>query len=360
MPVTDPYATLGVSRDASIEDIKRAYRSLSKEWHPDKHKGDSRAEDRFKEINEAYEILSDQKKRRMFDQFGRTGNGSAGAGFGGFDFPGFGGGSISDLGDIFESFFGGRQRGTAVRDEGSDEETELVVDLVDVVAGVERDISFRALERCAACDGHGTAPGATMVTCSECGGTGQMTRTAQSFFGTIQQRTVCTVCGGSGRVPLKPCPTCGGEGRVASRRTVSVRIPAGISDGQTLRIRGEAGAGRRGAASGDLYVTVRVRPDKRFERENADIHSSATITVLDAILGAKVTVETVHGLVTLSIPEGTQPGQVFRIRGKGLPLLGTQRLGDHYVKVEVEIPKKLSRAERKLLEEWVDVRGKRM
>lgn len=357
----DPYSTLGVARDAPIEDIKSAYRRMSKEWHPDKHpstgSGQARkeAENRFKEINEAYETLSDPKKRQMYDQLGTVGGQGSGPGFGGFDFSGFTQG-MPDLGAVFESFFGGRSRPTDNREEGGDEEMEVTVELSEVVAGGEREVRLKTFERCAACDGGGSAPGATIITCSGCNGTGQVTRTMQSFFGTIQQRTVCPRCRGAGKVPSKPCPECGGEGRRAGHTTVRIRIPPGISDGQTLKIRGEGQAGRRGGVAGDLYVTVRVRSDARFEREGADVHSPMTINVLDALLGNEIAVETVHGPVTLRVPEGTQPGQVFRVKGKGLPVLGTHRLGDHYVTVAVEIPKKLSRAERKLVEEWRAVR----
>lgn len=355
--VSDPYATLGVARDASTEDIKRAYRRLSKEWHPDKHpstgSGQARkeAEERFKGINEAYEILSDPQRKQMFDQFGSTDGFRGGPSFGGFDFSGFTTG-IPDLGDLFEGFFSGRARGAPAREEGADQQVEVMIDLADVLLGTEQTVQLRTQDRCSTCGGSGVAPGGRMVTCAECGGTGQVVRTAQSFFGTMQQRTVCSACAGSGKVPSEGCTACHGEGRTAKRRDVRIRIPAGIGDGQTLRIRGEGEAGRRSAPSGDLYVTVRVRPDPRFERDGADVRSSITIPVIDAILGADAEVDTVQGRITLAVPESTQPGQVLRIKGKGLPVLGTGRHGDHYVTVHVDIPRKLSRAERKLLEEW--------
>lgn len=353
--VNDPYATLGVARDASSEDIKKAYRTKSKEWHPDKHKGDKEAEEKFKEINQAYEILTDPKKKQMFDQFGSTQNFNGGQGFNASGFSGFGNG-MPDLNDLFEGFFGGRGRRSAVREEGEDRQVEVTIDLADVLRGVEQTLTLRMLTACETCSGSGAAPGGKIVTCGECAGTGQVTRTAQSFFGAVQQRMVCSVCGGSGKVPSERCRTCSGEGRTMARHSVTVRIPAGIDDGQTLRIRGEGDAGRRKAGAGDLYVTVRVRMDGRFEREGADIRSTITIPVVDAILGSEATVETLHGPVTLSIPEGTQPGQILRIKTKGLPVLGTHRHGDHYVTINVDIPGKLSRAERKLVEEWRDMR----
>lgn len=323
---------------------------MSKEWHPDKHKGDKGAEERFKEINEAYEMLNDPEKRKRYDQFGDA-SFTGGQGFPGFDFSSFSSGGLGDFTDLFEGFFGGRGR-RATREAGEDLHVEVTVDLRDVLAGAEQSLALRTHVSCATCGGSGAAKGGTLITCTECGGTGQVTRTAQSFFGAIQQRVLCPICGGAGKVPSEKCKTCGGEGRVSGRQDVTVRIPAGIEDGQTLRSRGEGGAGRRGEAAGDLFVTVRIRPDPRFVREGTDVRSSLVIPVLDAILGAEKNVETLHGSLTLAIPEGTQPGQVLRIKGKGLPLLGTSRHGDQYVTVNVEVPKKLSREERKLMEEW--------
>lgn len=348
---------LGLSRDASPEDVKKAYRKYSKEWHPDKHKGDKGAEERFKEINEAYEVLSNPQKKQMYDQFGSTG-GPGGQGQGGFDFSGFGGGG-ADFGDIFESFFGGSQRGgrQTARTEGADREIEIAIDFKDVVTGVLLPVRIQKLAACGTCEGSGAEPGSKVVTCDNCGGTGQTVRTVNSFFGQIQQRGVCSKCAGAGKVPESPCRTCKGEGRLQQAVEVSIDVPAGIDDGQTLRIRGQGDAGIRGSAAGDLYVHIRVRPDARFKRDNADIRSEVSVPVIDAILGGEKEVETVQGPTTVQVPEGMQPGQVFRIRGKGLPQLGSSRHGDHYVTVNVEIPKKLSRAERKLLEEWKAIEG---
>ncbi len=348
----DPYSTLGISRDASPDDVKKAYRKMSKEWHPDKHKGDKSAEEKFKEINEAYEILNNPDRKQRYDRFGDAGSGNnGGQGFPGFDFSGFSSGGVNDFADIFDSFFGGRGR-QAQQKTGDDVHVEIVVDLQDIVLGIERAVQIRTRIACETCSGKGAAPGGSLITCTECGGTGQVTRTAQSFFGAIQQRIVCPNCAGAGKIPSEKCKTCGGEGRISGRRDVTIRVPAGIEDGQTLRLRGEGEAGRRSEPAGDLFVTVRVRPDPRFEREADDVRSTLTISALDAILGAEKEVETLHGNVTLAIPEGTQPGQVLRIKGKGLPTLGTQRLGDQYVLVNVEIPRKLSRGERKVVEEW--------
>ena len=350
----DFYDVLGVSRDASQEDIKRAYRRLSKELHPDKNDGGKDSEKKFKEVNEAYEVLSDEKKRKNYDQFGSTkGPFGGGQGPGGFDFSG---GNFSGFGDIFESFFGGQQRGTHGAQRGRDLEVAIEVDFRDVVNGAEHKMRIEKEITCDVCKGKGAAEGSKTVSCAECGGTGQVTKTAQSFFGVIQQRTVCERCKGSGKVPEKPCSKCHGEGRKHGHDEIRVKIPAGIHDGQILNLRGWGGAGPAGTQAGHLYVHVRVRPDKRFTRDGDDIRTQVSLPVTDALLGTQISVETVHGKVTLKIPEGTQPGQVFRLKGKGLPVLGTSRHGDHYVTVNIEIPKKLSKAEKKLVEEWREKR----
>lgn len=354
----DYYDILGLQRGASADEIKQAYRKLSKEWHPDKHRGDKKAEDKFKEINEAYEALNDPKKKQMYDQFGTTGTGSgAGSGFGGFDFSGFtGGGQRVDFSDLFEGFFGGGRRGQPREERGDDRELALTISFMESVSGVRRELNIRKLGACKTCGGSGAEQGATLVTCEECGGTGQIMKQSQSFFGLLQQSVLCPQCRGSGKVPEKPCKVCKGEGRVADDVTVTVNIPAGIADGQSLRIRGEGDAARQGGTPGDLYVRIRVEPDGRFTREGDDIKTDVTISVPDAILGTDISIETVHGLTTLKIPAGTQSGQIFRIKHKGMPVLNTSRFGDHYVTVTVEIPGKLSREERKLVEEWKKLR----
>ena len=359
------YTILGLQKTASAEDVKQAYRKLSKEWHPDKHKGDKKAEEKFKEINEAYEALSDPKRKQMYDQFGTTGSPHSGSGpsagsggFGGFDFSGFSGGQRVDFSDLFEGFFGGAggRRGRPREERGSDREVSITIVFPESVSGVRRSLRIRKLSACKTCQGSGAEPGARLVTCEECGGTGQIVRQSQSIFGMMQQSVVCPKCRGSGKVPQKPCKTCSGEGRIAEDETVTISVPAGISDGQSLRIRATGDAGRQGAAAGDLYVRIHVESDSRFERDGDDIRSTVTISVPDAILGAEIPVETVHTLTQLKIPAGTQSGQVFRIKYKGMPILNTSRFGDHYVTVNVEIPAKLSREERTLVEEWKRLR----
>lgn len=346
----DYYQILGLERGASADDIKKAYRKLSKELHPDKHKGDKGVENRFKEVNEAYEVLKDPQKKQQYDQFGSTG-GPGGQGFGGFDFSGFQQGDAGGFADIFENFFGGGGGRGARRKKGEDIEVEIAVEFMEAVQGMEREFTIEKMVSCTDCSGNGVQEGSKMNKCSECNGTGQVTRTQQSFFGAVRQSFVCPTCQGSGEVPENPCKKCSGEGRRQERANITVEVPAGVHDGQTLRIREQGNAGRRGEPAGDLFVHVRVREDTRFARNGDDIHTVETISAFDAILGTKISVDTVHGGVSLTIPEGTQPNQVMRIKGKGMPIVGTSRTGDHYVTVQVEIPKKLSKKERKALEE---------
>lgn len=355
----DYYAVLGLAKNASADEVKAQYRKLSKEWHPDKHKGDKKAEDKFKEINEAYEVLNDPKKKQMYDQFGAAGvNGGAGgfgggAGFSGFDFSGFtGGGQRVDFSDLFEGFFGGGRRGGPREERGADREVEIAIEFTESVTGMRREMQIKKLRTCDRCGGDGAEKGSKVITCPDCGGTGQIVKTSQSFFGMLQQSVLCPKCKGSGKVPEKACSKCDGEGRVSDVAKITIDIPAGIDEGQTLRVRGEGDAGRQGAAAGDLYVRIHVRPDARFVREGDDIKTSTAISVPDAILGTEISVETVQGSTTLKIPAGTQSGQIFRIKHKGMPVLNTSRFGDHYVTVTVEIPSRMSREERRLVEEW--------
>ncbi len=349
---------LGIDRNASQDDIKKAYRKMSKEWHPDKHKGEKEAETKFKEINEAYETLSDPKKKQMFDQFGHTGGGGGGAP-GGFDFSGFQGGfgDVGDISDLFENFFsGGGGRGAKKRTQGQDRSIAIEIDLKDVLEKKTVQVKLTRLRSCDVCRGSGAEKGSKTVTCKTCNGTGQVTRVTQSFFGSIQQRGVCSECQGAGTIPETACSTCKGDGRVSRSETVAIDIPAGIDDGQQLRLQGEGDAGLRGQPAGDLYVTVRVRPDSRFVRDGADTKSVVTVDAIDAILGADIEVETPHGKSTVTLPAGTQPGQVLRLKGKGLPELNRSRHGDHYVEITVDIPTKLSREEKRILEEWKKTR----
>ncbi|MCA9371080.1 MAG: molecular chaperone DnaJ [Candidatus Peregrinibacteria bacterium] len=351
----DYYSILGIEKSASAADIKKAYRNLSKQWHPDKHKGDKDAEAKFKEINEAYEVLGNEKRRKQYDTFGAAGgSGGGGQGFGGFDFSGFQQGDFGGFGDIFETFFGGGAggRGRTQRSQrGEDIQVRIAIEFAEVLHGCKKTIAISTFVSCTDCQGSGSQGGKT-VSCSECGGTGQVVKTAQSFFGTIQQAMMCRACNGAGQVPEKPCTTCKAEGRVQQKREVTIDIPAGIDDGQTLRITGEGNAGKHGTPAGDLFVIIQVKPDARFERHGNDIHSIISIPVVDAILGTDISVPTVHGNVILSVPAGTQPKQVLRMKGKGLPQVSSSRMGDQYITINIDIPQKLSRQEKKLMEEW--------
>lgn len=356
----DFYAILGVPRTASEGDIKQAYRKLSRELHPDKHKGDKTKEAKFKEVNEAYEVLSDAKKKQAYDQFGSADGNPFSSGFGGFSgsggFQGFDSSSFgSDLGDIFETLFtgaaGGAGRRTRPRNEGGRTvEVSMSIPLSEAFSGSERQVSIKTEIVCEECRGNGAERGSKTVTCTECKGTGHITKTSRSLFGMIQQSVLCPKCQGSGNVPEKPCKTCSGEGRTKKTKTVTIRVPAGILDGQALRITGEGEAGRRGSPAGDLYVRIHVAPDPRFERDGDDIRSTVTLALADAVLGTSMEIDTVHGKIDISVPAGTQPNQVLRIKGRGMPVLNTSRFGDHYVTMVIEIPKKLSREERENFE----------
>ncbi len=344
----DYYAILGVQKGSSDADIKQAYRKLSRELHPDKHKGDKSKEAKFKEVNEAYEVLSDPKKKAAYDQFGSAdaqGFGGFQGGFGGFDPSQFQG--MGDMGDLFDSFFGGGGKRRREADQsGRTIEVEMSIPFSESVTGSEHVVSIKANVVCADCGGSGSSEGAKMVTCAQCGGTGAIQKTARTIFGVMNQSTVCDACHGSGKVPEKPCKKCRGEGRFQDKKTVTIRIPAGIDDGQSLRLKGEGDAGRSGSKSGDLLVHIRVVPDARFTREGDDIRSTLSIKVIDAILGSDVDIDTVHGKSTISIPAGTQPGQVLRLKGKGMPLINSSRHGDHYVTIDVVIPTKLTKDEK--------------
>lgn len=346
----DPYSVLGLPQSAPLDDIKKAYRRLSKELHPDRHKGNKEAEKRFKQVNEAYEVLSDPQKKATYDRFGHTGGPGGGFG-GGMPFEGFSAEGFKDIRDIFEQFFGGEKHSSS-RGQGDDHHAEIEISFMDSAEGVDKIIKLHRIVSCGECGGSGGARDAEIVACKMCGGTGQTRRTARSFFGMIEQHVLCDHCRGSGRVPNVLCSDCRGEGRRRKSPEEMVRIPAGIADGQTIRISGKGDAGWRGGEPGDLFVTVRVLPDKRFMRDGDDVRSMVRVSLIVALLGGECPVDTVHGVETLKIPAGTQSHQVFRLRGKGMPIVGTARNGDHYVTVVVDIPTKLSCREREIIEEW--------
>lgn len=353
----DYYEVLGVQKGASDDDIKKAFRKLARQYHPDLHPDDKEAEAKFKEINEAYEVLSDKDKRAKYDQFGHAafdpsyGGAGAGGGFGGF----------SDMGDIFDSIFGGFGFGGGSRSSnpnaprrGADIETSVTIDFMEACTGKKVNVRLNRNEQCPDCHGTGAAAGTQPKTCPDCNGTGTRRVTQRTPFGNISQTTTCSRCGGKGKIVDTPCSKCGGKGQVRSAQDREVEIPAGVDDGQTLRVQGGGHAGINGGPSGDLHIRVDVRPDPIFERDGYDVWTEVPLTYTQATLGAEIIVPTVDGKVKYNVPEGTQAGTVFRLRGKGIRKLYRSDRGDHYVKVTVEIPKNLSKDQKAKLKAFED------
>jgi molecular chaperone DnaJ len=349
MAKRDYYEVLGVSRTASADEIKKSYRRLAMKHHPDRNKDDASAEGKFKEAKEAYEVLSDADKRATYDRFGHDGlSASAGAGgAGGFGAEGFG----DIFGDVFGDIFGGggRQRGGQVF-RGADLGYELRLDLEEAVSGDSVTIDVPTQVGCETCDGSGAKKGTEPVKCSTCGGVGQV-RMQQGFF-SIQQ--TCPACKGAGTTIGDPCPDCHGRGRVRKTKTLSVKVPAGVDDGDRIRLSGEGEAGRNGGPPGDLYVEIRVNPHKIFTREGADLACEVPISIATATLGGEVELPTLNGNVSLKVPGGTQSGKVFRLRGKGVTTVRDARQGDLFAKVAVETPINLSSEQKELLQKFDD------
>lgn len=353
----DYYQTLGVSKNASEDEIKKAYRKLAHQHHPDKQGGD---EKKFKEINEAYQILSDKAKRSQYDQFGTTfeGAGAYGpgeqSGFSGFDFNdifrGANGRGFQGFEDIFSDIFGSRTSERRV-ERGEDIAIDLEIEFIDSVKGVKKEVNLYKRNVCDECGGDGAQKGSSFQTCSTCRGTGKVTRTQRIFLGTFSQTTACDTCQGAGKVPEKKCPKCGGDGRVKADKTVTVNVPAGIRDTQTIKIEREGEAAPRGGVHGDLYVTVHVKPHPRFIRKEDDIVYDLELNFTQLVLGDKIKVPTLEGgEVKLKIPAGTPPGKVFRLKGLGVPHLGTRGTGDMYVRVKLKMPNSLSWDQKKMIE----------
>ena len=350
----DFYEVLGVEKGASAEDIKRAYRKLAGKYHPDRNPGDKTAEEKFKEIGEAYEVLSDDDKRARYDQFGHAGvdpnfNPNAGAGFGGFGGGGFGG--FGDLGDIFGDFFGGgssRATQNAPR-RGENVATRLELTFEEAAFGCEKEVSALRIENCGSCNGTGSADG-SVETCSHCRGTGQV-RTTQNFMGMQMQSTApCPRCSGRGKVIKTPCNTCKGKGKVRRTQKIRVKVPAGVDEGQSVRVRGEGCVGSNGGPNGDLLVEVLIREHPIFTRDGVDVLCEVPITFTQAALGAQIQVPTLDGKVSFDIPEGTQTGTTFTLPGKGIPYVGSsRRRGDELFTVVVETPTKLTKEQKDLL-----------
>ena len=354
----DYYEVLGVKKDATADEIKKAFRKLTKENHPDLHPGDKACEERFKEANEAYEVLSDEEKRKKYDQFGHAAfDPNAGFGGGGFgDFGGFGG-----FGDIFSDIFGGfggstRSNPNAPR-RGESVRASVNISFEEAAFGCKKEVTINKVESCPDCKGTGCAPGTTPEICPDCKGSGQVTVNQRTPFGVIQSSSPCSKCRGTGKIIHQPCKTCRGMGSIRRQHKVEVNIPAGIDDGQTISKPGVGNAGVNGGPAGDLLVTVIVRPHPRFERDGTSVLLEQEISYAQAALGSEVEVPTLDGKVKLTIPEGTQPGAVFRMHGKGIPYLRGGGRGDQFVTVNIKVPKNLTGSQKELLRQFAASMG---
>ena len=359
----DYYEVLGLGKGADEASIKKAYRSLAKKYHPDMNPGDAEAEMKFKEVNEAYEVLSNPEKKAQYDQFGHAAFDGSGAGAG---YGGFGGFSdFGDLGDLFGSFFGGgfgggssQRRNGPMR--GEDVSARIVVEFEEAVFGIKKDISYNRIQKCSDCDGSGAEKGTTAETCSACGGSGQRRVTQRIGGMTFQNTTTCDACRGKGKIIKKPCSNCRGTGYVKVTKKLSVNIPAGIDDGERIVLRGQGCDGRNGGPAGDLVITVNVRRHAIFERDGYNIFCEVPVTVAEAVLGAEIDVPTLDGekSVKYTIPEGTQYGTRFVLRQKGVPFINNKdRRGDLYFTVNVEMPKGLSEKQKEKMREFADLCG---
>lgn len=358
----DYYKLLGVNNNASQDDIKKAFRKLAHEHHPDKKHGN---EEKFKEINEAYQVLGDANKRAKYDQYGsafehgQAGGGAQGfEGFSGFSSDGFNV-NMEDLGDMFGGLgdmfgFGSARggQGRAKNKRGNDLEVVIAIDFLEAVFGIEKEMKLNKHVQCSHCHGNGIEPGAKIETCQTCGGKGQVNKIQRTIFGQMQVQMTCADCGGEGKTYSQKCSKCGGSGVLKEEVKIKVKIPAGIDDGQSIRLAGQGEAGQKGGGAGDLYLRIKVNKDKRFQREGYDILTKAEIGFTQAALGGKIEIETVDGRVTLKIPEGTQSGTVFKLKGRGVNRLHQGGRGDQLITVAVKTPTRLSKKQKQLLEEF--------
>jgi molecular chaperone DnaJ len=358
MAKRDYYEVLGLSREASEEEVKKAYRKLALQYHPDKNPGNKEAEDKFKEATEAYEILKDPQKRSTYDQFGHAGLSGAG-GFGGFDFQSF---DLSDalrafmrdfggFGGIFDDFFGTTTRTRRGYQRGQDLQVRLKLSLEEIAAGVEKKIKLKNLQKCEECEGSGAAKGSSKKTCPKCQGTGQVRRVSRSIFGQFVNVATCDYCSGEGAIIESPCPTCRGEGRTKGASTISVKIPPGVTTGNYIQMRSAGNVGHRGGPAGDVIILIEEEDHKDFQRRGDDIVHETLISFTQAALGDQIPIPTLDGKVELKIPPGTQSGKIFKLKGKGIPHLHGYGKGDELVRVLVWVPTKLSSEEKKLLDE---------
>lgn len=346
----DLYEVLGVGRSASEQEIKQAYRKLARQYHPDANPGDKNAEEKFKEVADAYEILSDPDKKARYDQFGHAGvDPNQGGGFGGFG--GFG--DAGGFGDIFEMFFGGgggQRRGGPQR--GADLRYAMTLTFEEAAFGTEKEIQIPRDETCTDCQGSGAAPGTHPTTCSQCQGSGQVKVTQRSPFGVIQTARTCSACNGEGRIIATPCPTCSGKGKVRKTKTLKINVPQGSEDGLNLRLSGDGEAGAKGGPPGDLYIVLQVKPHKFFQRDENDVYCEVPVTFVQAALGAEIEVPTLDGLVKMKIPEGTQTSTVFRLKGHGIPYRRGNGRGDQHVRIVLTTPTKLNEKQKQLLRQF--------
>ena len=366
----DYYEVLGLKKGASDDEIKKAYRKMAIKYHPDRNLNNKEeAEAHMKEINEAYDVLKDPQKKAQYDQFGHdaftAGGGGGAGGFGGFG--GFGGGGFSggfgDCGDIFDTFFGGGGRSQARRngpEQGADLRMDIELTFEEAAFGVEKELKVPRMENCTECGGTGAAKGTSPEECSNCHGTGQVQSYANTPFGRMVNSHVCERCGGSGKIIKTPCKECGGRGQKKVNKTIKVKIPAGIDEGQRIRVSGGGQAGKRGGPSGDLYVYVYIKKHELFTREGYDVLCEVPVTFVQAALGDTIEVPTIHGKVEMKVAAGTQSGTIMRLRGKGIPMLRRNGNGDQHVRIKVLTPQKLSSRQKELLKEFADLSGNKV
>ena len=357
----DYYEVLGVSRGASEDEIKKAYKKMARKYHPDLNPGDKTAEEKFKEVNEAYEVLSDADKKARYDQYGHAGvdpNFGAGGFGGGFD----GSFDFGGLGDIFGSFFGGgfgggRRTNPNAPQRGESIRMSIAISFEEAAFGCEKAVTVERYETCDTCHGNGCAPGTSPEVCPDCHGTGTVQVRRQTPMGVFATSSPCPKCGGKGRIIHQPCKDCRGSGMVRKKKTIQASIPAGIDNGQTISIRGQGNAGKNGGPAGDLLITITVRPHELFRREGTSVLCEAPITFTQAVLGAELEIPTIDGKVKYTLPEGTQSGTTFRLKGKGIPSINGRGRGDQYVTVYIETPKNLNKEQKEALKKFAETMG---